>query len=616
MPGAPAALAATDPPAPAPRRRLRWPRWPWYQWLFLSLALAYVTPFWVVRHVPTVDGACHLYNAWMLRHLHDAAHYPWIGRYFEVAARPVPNWLTHLLLAGLMWLVPPLVSEKLLLSGYVLLLLGGLWYLAGAVDAGRRWLAFLGFLFVFSLPLQYGFYNFCFSLALFAIAVGYAWRRRDDLDLGAAAKLNLLLWLCYFAHIVSTVMALGAIAVLWLGTRERAKVKRRLLGLAALAPQAVLPVWFVAAQGGRAYRANVAPASLRADFVHLAVFVGLDGQARLGVVLAIVFAVLLVVSIGQRLLKRDPNPRRTGAPPSPPHRRVGTRRFQEDGKGIGGSVGGDPIDACDEQAGIVPVSSRGVATRRWLLRRHQSTGDLGFLVLALGFAVLYFFGPEGMAGGSLIQMRLAAYPWLILIPWLAPWLPGAPGAARAAGVGALALLAALNLVCVVRCYREVDRRQQPFLRGLEAVESGSVVVPLLFDRYGGCSRGGYLGHTVDYAAIDRGFVDWDDYEAATDYFPLRFRDFANHDLYQIEAQPGDVQPRELKRQVDYVYCWMMPRGSPIERRLRRNLILVADTGDARLYRRLRPRPPAVSPPSPAEPVLKPPVRAAGPLPAR
>ncbi|HLX08959.1 MAG TPA: hypothetical protein VKY89_13985 [Thermoanaerobaculia bacterium] len=506
------------------------PGWPWYQWLFLALALAYVTPFWVVRFVPTVDGPCHLYNAWMLLHLHDAARYPWIGRYFEVVARPVPNWLTHLLLAGLMGLVPPLVSEKLLLSGYVLLLLGGLWYLAGAVDAERRWLAFLGFLFVFSLPLQFGFYNFCFSLALFAIAVGYAWRRRDDLDLGAAVKLNLLLWLCYFAHVVSTVMALCAITVLWLATTQRAKLRRRLLSLAALAPQAVLPVWFVAAQGGSPSMASSAPASLLADFVRLAVFVGLEAQARLGALLALAFALLLALSIAYRLRRRQ----------------------------------------------------------------RSAAADLGFLALAAGFAALYFLAPEGMAGGTLIKLRLAAYPWLILIPWLAP---GLPGGARAAGVGVLAALAVLNLTCVIRCYREVDRLQRPFVGGLEAAAGGSVIVPLLFDRYGGCSRGGYLGHTLDYVAIDKGLVDWGDYEAMTNYFPLRFKAFAGHDTYQIEAAPGDVEPRELKRQVDYVYCWKMPRGSPIERRLRRNFILVADTGDARLYR--RPRRPAPPPPPPA-----------------
>jgi hypothetical protein len=530
-PGSVSLPAPSELARPAWRRWPRWPRWPWYQWLFLGFALLYVMPFWVVHFVPTMDGPCHLYNAWALRHYGDSAHYPLLSRYYEVDARPFPNWLTHLLLAGLMWSVPPVVSEKLLASGYVLLLMGGLWYLAGAVEIERRWLAFLGFLFVFNLPWQCGFYNFCYSLGLFVIAVGYWWRRRDRFDLGVAVKLNLLLWLCYFAHIVSSILALLAIAVLWLATLRRTNFKRRLVQIGALAPQAALPLWFVLVQGGSPSPAHIAFAGLWHDFVHFSVFFGLKDQTRFGVVLEVVFVLLIALSIGCRL-------------------------------------------------------------RAWRRREAGAAGDLGFLVLAAACAVLFFVAPEGMSGGLLLPMRLAAYPWLILIPWLAP---GLRGHAKAAAVGVLALLAGLNLCYVVRCYRQLDSVMVRFTRGLDAVENNTVVVPLLFNRYdGGCSQVGYLDHAIDHAAIAKGLVDWDNYEAVgaprEHHFPLRFKDSASHETNTIEATPENAEPRELKEQVDYVYCWKMPPGQRIGRRLRHNFALVGDSGDSQLFRSPRLRP--------------------------
>jgi hypothetical protein len=500
---------------------VRWPRsprWPWFQWLYLALALLYVLPFWLAAFVPTTDGPCHLYNAWVLRHLGDLAGYPAVNRYFEVDARPIPNWLTHLLLAGAMWLVPPLVAEKLLLSGYVLLFLGGLWYLAGAIDGDRRWLAFAGFLFVFSVPLQSGFYNFCYSLGLFCFAVGYWWRRRDSFDLGAAVKLNLLLWLCYFAHIVSTIVALLAIAVLWLATLRRASLKPRLLQIPALAPQLVLPVWFVWTQGRGEPWPTPPFGELWATLFHFSAFLGVESQAGFGIVLQAVFALLLVLSLAVRL--------RAGAMADP---------------------------------------------------------GLGFLLLSMLLAVLFFVAPEGMAGGGGLKMRLAVYPWLVLLPWLAPTLTSS-GRARGAAIGVLALLALLNLAVVSRFYAVAGREMQPFVRGLERLPAQSVFVPLLFERWRGCARPCYLAHASGYAAIDRRLVDWDDYEAVTGYFPLRFQPAARHDTQSIEALPWRVDPRALARQVDYVACWKLPPDSASARRLRQDLVLAAVSGDWQLYR--------------------------------
>src|SRR3954465_6846257 len=85
---------------------------------FWGLVLLHLIPVWTFRYLPTQDGPSHLVNAQILKDYGSStAGYE---AFFEVRAEPLPNWTSHLLLAGLLVLVPPLVAEKLLVSLYVL----------------------------------------------------------------------------------------------------------------------------------------------------------------------------------------------------------------------------------------------------------------------------------------------------------------------------------------------------------------------------------------------------------------------------------------------------------------------------------------------------------------
>jgi len=329
----------------------------WLGALFLTLALLYVVPFWIVRYLPTVDGPCHTYNAWILRQYLNVQHYPLFQQYYRINAEPYPNWLGHAILALLMFVVPPLVAEKLLVSAYALTLLGGIWYLTGAVRPGNsRWLALLAFPFVFNYTFQAGFYNFSLSLALFPFVLGLWWRHRDrSPSLLYAVGINLLLGLCYFAHILSFGLALVALAVLWLATLRRDGWRRHLAHLLVLAPQAILPLWYFSRQGG-----ELLP-SYWPFGRQLRYFAGLGALPSLGAVqdwpaalLALAFLVLLVLTL----------------------RREGVRR--------------------------------------------SLRGERAFLLLVALFTLLFFVSPEGMSGGTILKPRLCLYPYLILIPWFAP----------------------------------------------------------------------------------------------------------------------------------------------------------------------------------------------------
>jgi hypothetical protein len=483
------------------------------RWTFAALALLYVLPFWVVRHVPTVDGPCHTYNAWVLRQFANVARFPLFQQYYAINLKPYPNWISHGTMALLMFAVPAAVAEKLLVSGYVLAFLFGAWYLAGSVRQGEQWLAFLAFPFAYHQLFQDGFYNFSISVALFLILLGCWWRHRERPGLVFAVAINLLLWLCYFSHILSFGLALIAIAVLWLATLRRETWKRHLWHVPILLPQLALPLWFFARQGGGEVPAGWPLARLMKYFFRLEVLFAL-GEAQLwyGIALAVLFLALFLLSC---------------------------RR----GRG-------------EENA---------------------------FLILALLFATLYFVSPEGMAGGWLLKNRLSLYPFLLLIPWLSPRLFRFGRQVETAGAAVLILAALLNLGYLIHGYRELGATVDAYLTGLASLQPDRRVLALTFERVGPTD---VLSHAIAYAALEKGAVDWDNYESKVPFFPVMFRaDVKFPDIPGVLWDPGSYQVRPNRELVDALYLWRMPPENPLGVRLRRPYQLTVEVSGGQLFER-------------------------------
>jgi len=460
-----------------------------------------------------------------VRQLAGGAGHPWLGRYYEVDARPLPNWLGHAAMAGLMVAVPPRMAEKLLVSGYILLFLAGARFLAASVDPARGWLAFLAFPLAYSQLFQMGFYNFCLGLALFLVAVGLWWRAREAPGLGLAVRLNGVLLITWLAHLVTHLAALIALGALWLMTWRREGRwggRRHLLHLVILAPQAVLPLWFLAGRE-RDMTWTWIPREASVLWRYLlqmgSVFSLHHGTVRIGSLLGAAFLILLVLSVRGRL--------------------AGERRLA------------------------------------W---REEDA----FLVVSILFAGLFFAAPDEGAGGSMLKHRLALVPPLVLLPWLAPGL-GRRG--RAVAVAGLTVLALAHAAFLVHWYRGAGREIRELVAGTAAIAPGARVLPLLFDR-DAAGWPGILGHAFAHAAVEKELMDWDNYEAAAGVFPVRFRPGVGWpDSWTIEARPGDFDPGAFRDEIDYIYCWKMRPGSGVERRIERHYALVAERGPARVYAR-------------------------------
>lgn len=147
----------------------------WLFWGLLALMAAMVV---VAGPILTNDGPAHLSMASFLR-LAGEPSAPMLNRLYEPNPAMAPNALGHYLLAGFLWLLPPLRAEQAL----QVVILAGI-PLAARLALRRirqdaAWLA----LFFFPVALQRlffaGLYNFCLSLIGFLLCVWAYLRLRE-----------------------------------------------------------------------------------------------------------------------------------------------------------------------------------------------------------------------------------------------------------------------------------------------------------------------------------------------------------------------------------------------------------------------------------------------------
>ena len=92
-----------------------------------------MVPLWAFDYFPSQDGLSHLYNATIIRN-YTREEFAVYREFYNLQHTFGVNWLIHLVLAGLMELVPILTAEKILLTGYALLFMLSLRYAVLSVN--------------------------------------------------------------------------------------------------------------------------------------------------------------------------------------------------------------------------------------------------------------------------------------------------------------------------------------------------------------------------------------------------------------------------------------------------------------------------------------------------
>jgi len=481
--------------------------------LFAALLVLHLVPLLVVPAFPSQDGPSHVESAFNLRHYDDPAY----GRLRELYVRnpaPEPNLLGHLLLVALLEIARPTLAEKLMIGAFVLALPLSVRYALRALAPEAAWLAVLAFPFVYSWPLHMGFFNFCWGLPLFFVALGYWIRHRAAMRPRHVLVLAVLLLLLAGAHVVPLVLTIGVL-VLWIA------FERKAIGpaLVALTPVLGLLAAFVWRKSPVPSEAPPATDLLR-GLLRLESLVSFrESEALASTALVVLFAVLVARGVWQRA-------------------RTHTRVFV-------------PADA---------------------------------LVVAVPLLVLlYFVAPRRIAGGSYLNERLALFPFLVALLWLAT-LAYSERLRRAVQLTAAALaVAALSFHLAT--YVELRAPLAEYLSAAPRLQPDHTLLPLSFASQGwGLSRlrprTKVFLHTASYLSAERGAPSLANYEGNYMHFPLIYRDAVNPFVHLAREQGLEGDPpcldleayaRETGREVDYVLLWGMRAhqrvGEPCTERL-------------------------------------------------
>ena len=135
---------------------------------------------------------------------------------YTISWKPIPNWMGHLVLAGLVSRLPAWVADRIMtsvtLAGLAAATLWLRWRVAGARGMGAA--ALLSAFLAMNLTWLLGFTSFLLGSCLFPITLGIWWAGRYRLSARRIAVLAALLTLGYFCHLVSLGLTLVGLVVL------------------------------------------------------------------------------------------------------------------------------------------------------------------------------------------------------------------------------------------------------------------------------------------------------------------------------------------------------------------------------------------------------------------
>jgi hypothetical protein len=478
---------------------------------FGLLVLLHLVPVWTCAYFLTLDGPSHVYNAWLWKTLLLNPQHPF-HQYVTFNLQPEPNFLSHVLLAAAMTVLSPAAADKVVLTLYVAGLPLAMRYLLRAWQPAAGFLAVLVLPFVYSMVLQFGFYNFCLSLVLLLVVLGY-WRRHVAFPQERGRRtLGLALWVTglYFAHPLTYLVAglvLGLFAleqVLADGRRDGSDGQfsrlLRELGtlLAAFAPTLGLLGWYLLRQGAT----GPAPPAATDVGAHVVDWVLLE-----------------------------------------PLRIMGTAEGTYRGL-VAGLLGGLLLYALVQHLGRRAVARAGA----WAL----AVG---------GLAGAYVAMPDAMAGGSIVPPRLGLCSYLLLIGLLGTVVYPRRLRLFIAVVGGS--VAVLLLGFRYGRYQTLATGLDEYLSAAPYLRPGATLAALTYGHITRMPNGkrfdSYV-HSFPYAAgylgVERGVFNFENYEASTGYFPLRWRPGAKL-LSTSDETPSalDLSAVPRSRWPDYVLLW-------------------------------------------------------------
>ncbi len=482
----------------------------WAGFLTLAVGLApALAAIWLIPWFVTQDGPAHVYNAQIIAESFDP-NAPSRAIY-TISWKPIPNWVGHIILTGLVSWLPAWVADRIMTSATLVGLAAAVFWLRTRV-AGRQGIglaALFSALLAMNVTWLLGFTSFLLGSCLFPIGLGIWWKGRYRLSIVRIAVLSVLLCFGFFCHLVSLgLLAVGLVVLSLVGPVPPSSARSLKFRVSRLARTSLsfipllVPVYFYL-QAAR-HSGPIWPVwdgiyhpwerLAWVDPITLAIKDGLPFTSLRSRAF-IVFAPALWLAVGVVLWWYG----RITAESRAAARNTAFNPAAQEANAV--------AEGCDDRQ--------------------------GWLTLAALFVIGGIVGPNsfGATHGEFLPQRVLLLGFIALLPVFDADGSRWPGRAVVA-----AILVAVGLQSAIVCdYAFYSNRTAGQIIGAgELVGRGQRIVTLLV-KSRGRFRANPLLHAEDWLGVNTGNVVWNNYETRHYYFPVQFKPALNRPL------PGDLE---------------------------------------------------------------------------
>jgi len=491
----------------------------------MALFVIHLMPLWIFKYFPSQDGPSHIYNAMVLKEYHKHENYK-LRDAFKLNLTIFPNWTSHPFMAFFLYFLPPIVTEKILLTVCVAFLPLSLFYFLGAIDKRKMLFGLLGFLFAYHYLLLMGFYNFTFSVSFFFFALGYWWKHKNDMSVVNVIVLYLLMFLTYLSHIVSYGLLLLAMLIIacisWISAAIRAgwsqyKANRE------------------AHNGLAAYSTNAVRSTIR----------GFGGQLKSLAVFGGYMLPAYFILVGYYLA----SPRSGGGShQSPEWIKEYFWGFKSLVYFTDWHIG--PMKLLlgfFALVGVLTVAYR-VYKRQWLSETDQ------FALLAIILTIMFIKAPWGLGPGGWINDRIHLYIFLILSPW---FVIGFHRYLRYGIAACIILLSLVHLGRTTHDFYHIDKEIAELTSGIDKMEPHTAYQIRSTNWHTSESMGTikyvtpFVHAMAFYGLYEKDIAHLANYEANYNYFPINYNGSYNGIVDYILAWYDDAP--ELEETHDIIH---------------------------------------------------------------
>lgn len=478
-------------------------------WLLIIGLVAGLLQIWLPAYYLNCDGPCHVANARAMLEMCTHPHEDFYTRFYTLSKDPNPNWLSNILLAALLPFVKGAIAEKILLSGYVMLMVISFRRLLQRFCTHHSVFVLLFLVFVFNNTLAQGFYNFSFSIAFCLLLVNSWLAYLEQNKLLSVCWVFVYMMLTYFSHPVSFgygVLMCYCLLLSYLASGLFVGNIKRLLTKIVVITICTIPfvLFFLTFADKSARHGKIILAFMPERVYELVSFDYLINYSS--------SEVFIVKVLG----------------------------------------------------GIFSLLFLSVLVFRFFLKKgfHKYDG----LILALLIVFYAFLNmPDKMMGGGFFVMRTGIYLFIITGLCAAYLLPNTiKNTIGYVGFAVFLLLVFVRLPTMITGANMV----QEHVAVADLIPERSVLLPLNFNKFGKKNEGELIadknevyGHVAQYIGADKKILVLDNYEANTGYFPLDWKSEVNPYIHLnryrgIEGIPpgaGPVQYRQITGvNIDYV----------------------------------------------------------------